>query len=67
MIKFGIGNLYLGRPRHRWEDNIEMDLQEVGYGGMDWIKLAQDRDRWRELVNVVNEPSGSIKCKEFLD
>ena len=35
----------LGRPRHRWEDNIKMDLQEVGYGDMDWIKLAQDRDR----------------------
>jgi hypothetical protein len=42
----------LGRPRHRWEDNIRMDLQEVGCGGMDWIELAQDRDRWRALVNV---------------
>jgi len=39
----------LGRPRHRWEDNIKMDLQEVGCGGMDWIELAQDRDRWRAL------------------
>jgi hypothetical protein len=37
----------------RWEDNIRMDLQEVGYGGMDWIKLARDRDRWRALVNAV--------------
>jgi len=43
----------LRRPRHRWEDNIKMDLQEVGCGGMDWIKLAQDRDRWRALVNAV--------------
>ena len=43
----------LGRPRHSWEDNIKMDLQEVGCGGMDWIELAQDRDRWRALVNAV--------------
>ena len=43
----------LGRPRHRWEDNIKMDLQEVGCGGMDWIELAQDRDGWRELVSTV--------------
>jgi hypothetical protein len=43
----------LGRPRRRWEDNINMDLQEVGYGGMDWIELAQDRDMWRALVNAV--------------
>jgi len=42
-----------GRPRHRWEDNIKMDLQEMGCGGMDRIKLAQDRDRWRSLVNAV--------------
>jgi hypothetical protein len=43
----------LGRPRRRWEGNIKIDLQEVGCGCMDWIKLAQDRDRWRVLVNVV--------------
>jgi len=43
----------LGRPRPRWEDNIKMGLQEVGSGVMDWIELAQDRDRWRALVNVV--------------
>jgi len=42
-----------GRPRRRWEDNIKMDLQEVGCGGMDWIDLAQERDRWRALVNAV--------------
>ena len=47
------GKIPLGRPRLRWEDNIKMDLQEVGCGGMDWIELAQDRDRWRALVNVV--------------
>ena len=43
----------LGRPRHRWEDNIKMDLQEVGCGGRDWIELAQDWDRWRAVVNAV--------------
>ena len=43
----------LGRPRSRWEDNIKMDLQEVGCRGMDWIELAQDRDRWRRSVNAV--------------
>jgi len=47
------GKRLLGRPRHRWEDNIKMDLQEVGCGGMDWIDLAQDRDRRQALVNVV--------------
>jgi hypothetical protein len=47
------GRRPLGRPRHKWEDNIKMDLQEVGCGGMDWIDLAQDRDRCRALVNVV--------------
>ena len=43
----------LGRHRRRWEDNIKMDLQEVGCGNMDWIELAQDRDRWRAFVNAV--------------
>jgi len=43
----------LGRHRRRWEDNIKMDPQEVGCGGMDWIELGQDRYRWRALVNVV--------------
>ena len=43
----------LRRPKRRWEDNIKMDVQEVGSGGMYWIDLAQDRDRWRALVNAV--------------
>ena len=47
------GRRPLGRPRRRWEDNIKMDLQVVGCGGMDWIEVAQDRDRWQALVNVV--------------
>jgi len=46
------GKRPLGRPRHRWEDNIKMDLWEVGGGG-DWMELAQDRNRWRALVNMV--------------
>ena len=41
------------RSRFRWEDNIKMDLQEVGCGGMDWIGMAQDRNRWSSLVNVL--------------
>ena len=47
------GKRPLGRPRRRWEDNIKMDLQVVGCGGVEWIELAQDRDMWRALVNVV--------------
>jgi hypothetical protein len=47
------GNRPQERPRCRWEDNIKTDLQEVGCGGMDWIELAQDRDRWRAPVNVI--------------
>ena len=43
----------LGRPRRRWEDNIKTDFQEVGGGYGDWMELAQDRDRWRELVSTV--------------
>jgi len=47
------GKRPLGRTRHRWEDNIKIDLQEVECGDVDWIELAQDRDSWRELVNSV--------------
>jgi hypothetical protein len=43
----------LGRPRCRWEDNIKMDLREIGFGDVDWIHWAQDRDRWRAFVNMV--------------
>ena len=45
----------MGRPRRRWEDNIKMDLQEVGGGRGDWMELAQDRDRWRALVATVRD------------
>jgi hypothetical protein len=60
------GKRPLGRPRRRWEDNIRMDLQEVGCGGMDWIGLSQDR-HVAGNCECGNKPSGSIKCGEFLD
>jgi hypothetical protein len=47
------GNRPLGRPRRRWVDNIKVGLRETGWGGMDWIDLAEDRDQWRALVNMV--------------
>ena len=47
------GKRPFGRPRGRWGDNIKIDLQEMGCGGMDWIELAQNRERWRALVNAV--------------
>jgi hypothetical protein len=47
------GNKPLGRSRYRWVDNIKIDLREIGWDGMDWIELAQDRDQWRALVNTV--------------
>jgi hypothetical protein len=47
------GKKPLGSPRPRWEDNIKIGLQEVEFGGVDWIDLAQDRERWRALVNAV--------------
>ena len=62
-----VGNPERKRPlrkhRNRWEDNIKMDLQEVGYGSMDWMELAQEAG----TCERGNEPSGSIKCGEFLD
>jgi hypothetical protein len=60
------GKRPLARPKRRWVDNIKMDLREIGWDGMDWIDLAQDRDQWRALVNG-NKPSGSIKCWEVLE
>ena len=50
---YSLPNILRGRPRLRWEDNIKMELQEVGEGGGDWMELAQDRDGWRELVGTV--------------
>jgi hypothetical protein len=47
------GKRPLGRPGRRWEENVKMDLREIGWGVMDWIDLAQDRDQWRALVNTV--------------
>jgi hypothetical protein len=47
------GKRPLGRPKRRWEDYVKMDVQKVGWGGLDWIALAQDRGRWRALVNAV--------------
>jgi hypothetical protein len=52
-VKKPDGKRLLGRPRHRWEDNIKMDLQKVRFGVMNWIDLAHDRDRWWALVNMV--------------
>jgi hypothetical protein len=60
------GKRPLGRPRRGWEDNIKMGLQEVGCGVMDWIELAWDR-QVAGTCECGNEPSGSIKCGEFLD
>jgi hypothetical protein len=59
------GKRPLGRPRHRWVENIKMDLREIGWNDMDWIDLAQDRDQW--TVMNGNEPSGSIKIWEVLE
>jgi hypothetical protein len=53
LVRMPEGKRPPGRPRRRWEDNIKMDLQEVGCGGMNWIELAQDRDRWQALVTAV--------------
>jgi hypothetical protein len=57
------GKRQLGKPKRRWEDNIKMDRQEVVCGGMNWIELAQDKD----TCECSNEPSDSIKCREFVD
>ena len=61
------GRRPMGRPRRRRVDNIRTDLQEVGCGYMDWIGLAQDTDRLADDCECGNEPSGSVKCGEFLD
>jgi hypothetical protein len=56
----------LGRPRRRWENNIKKDLQEVECGGMDWIELTQDRERWRALVNAVMNLRVPYNAGDFL-
>jgi hypothetical protein len=61
------GKRPLGRPRYRWEDNIQMELQEVGCEGVDWILLAQYREMMAGNCECRNEPSGSIKCVKILD
>jgi hypothetical protein len=61
------GKRPLGRPRCNWENNIRMDLQEVGCGGMDWVRLAQDTDRWRAIVNAVMNRWVQQKHGEYLD
>ena len=57
----------LGGLRPRWDDNIKMDRQNVGCGGVVWIEVAQDRNRWQAVANAVMNLWGSIKCLEFLD
>jgi hypothetical protein len=60
----------LGKPRRRWVDNIKMDLREIGWNGMDWIDLAQDRDQWffpSGFCKHSNEPTDSIKCWEVFE
>jgi hypothetical protein len=61
------GNRPLGRPRCRWENNVRMGLQEVGCGGMDWIGLAQDRDRWRAIVNAVRNLRAPSNAGNFMN
>jgi hypothetical protein len=61
------GKRPLVRPRHRWKDNIRMDIQEVGSGGMDWIWAGSGYRQVAGSCECSNEPSGSIKCGEFLD
>ena len=60
------GKRPLERPTRRWEDNIKMDLREVGCGSMDWIELAQDRERWRALVNALMNLRVSQNAGSFL-
>jgi hypothetical protein len=60
------GKRPLGRPRYKWEDNIKMDVNETGWGGMDWIQLAQGRDQWRALVNTVMNLRSPYNFGKFL-
>jgi hypothetical protein len=67
LIEKSEGMRSLGRPKHRWEDNIRMVLREIRWEGVKWIHLAQDRDQWGGCYEHGNEPSGCIKGGEFLD
>jgi hypothetical protein len=60
------GKRPLGRPRRRWEDDIKLDLRVIGWGGMDWIDLAQNRDQWKALVNTVMNLRVPYKVGKFL-
>jgi hypothetical protein len=60
------GKIPFGRPRRRWEDNIKMDLQEVGGGCGDWMELGRDRNRWRSLVNAVMNFRVPSNAENFL-
>jgi len=66
LVEKPVGKKPLGRLSHRWEDNSKMDLQEVGSGGMDWIELAQDRDRWQALGNAVMNLRVNYNTGNFL-
>jgi hypothetical protein len=61
------GKRPLRRPRSRWVDNIQMDLTEIGWGGMDWIDLARDRDQWRTLVNAAMNLRIPLNTGKFLN
>jgi hypothetical protein len=61
------GKKPLGRPRRRWVDNIRINLGEMGWGNVDWVGLAKDRNRWRALVEFGIEPSGSMKCWKTIE
>jgi hypothetical protein len=56
------GKREVGRSKHRWEDKIKVDIREIGWDGMDWIDLAQDRDQWRALANMVMNHQDFMKC-----
>jgi hypothetical protein len=61
------GKRPLGRPRRRWVDNIRMDLGEMGWDDVDWIGLAEDRNRWKSSCEFGIEPTGSMKCWETIE
>jgi hypothetical protein len=61
------GKRLFGKSRHRWKDNNQMDFSEIRWVGVNWMHLAQYRDQWQYLYEHGNEPSGSIKGREFID